>query len=129
MFQKKTGKRSRHTPARGRLDPGRDLRPRGASLGSYLISVCGSASMEGGPLVRREGFTNTPWPGGQRKYTRSCTVPLCFPAEEFINLTFGILIQEDLVLIIKKTSKKIQVTILYLIFCTLKGVINLNLAF
>lgn len=59
-------------------------------LGSYLISVCGSASMEGGPLVRRDGFTNTPWPGGQRKYTRSWTVPLCFPAEEFINITFGI---------------------------------------
>ena len=34
---------------------------------SYLIRVWGSGSMEGGPLLSREGFTNTPWPGGQRK--------------------------------------------------------------
>lgn len=47
--------------------------------GSYLIRVWGSVSMEGGPLVRRDGFTNTPWPGGQRKYTLPWTVPLCLP--------------------------------------------------
>lgn len=59
-------------------------------LGSYLIRVCGSASMEGGGhLVRRDGFTKTPWPGGQRKYTLSWTVPLCLPAgpeENFFDL-------------------------------------------
>lgn len=43
------------------------------------MRVCGSVSMEGGPLVRRDGFTKTPWPGGQRKYTLPWTVPLCFP--------------------------------------------------
>ena len=48
---------------------------------SYLIRVCGSVSMEGGPLVRRNGLTNTPWPGGQRKYTLPWTVPLCLPME------------------------------------------------
>lgn len=59
------------------------------SLASYLMRVCGSASMEGGgPLVRRDGFTKTPWPGGQRKYTLSWTVPLCFPvgAEKLCDL-------------------------------------------
>lgn len=42
----------------------------------------------GGPLVRRDGFTKTPWPGGQRKYTLSWTVPLCLPvgAEQFCDV-------------------------------------------
>lgn len=35
--------------------------------GSYLIRVWGSVSLQGGPLLRRDGFTNTPCPGGQRK--------------------------------------------------------------
>lgn len=48
-------------------------------FGSYLIRVWGSVSMEGGPLVRRDGLTNTPWPWGQRKYTLPWTVPLCLP--------------------------------------------------
>lgn len=47
--------------------------------GSHRIRVWDSVSMDGGPLVRRDGFTNTPWPGGQRKYTLPCTVPLCLP--------------------------------------------------
>lgn len=32
----------------------------GPSFESYRIRVCGSVSMEGGPRVRRDGFTNTP---------------------------------------------------------------------
>lgn len=32
MLQKKTGERSGHTPARGQLDPRRDLRPRSGGI-------------------------------------------------------------------------------------------------
>lgn len=95
---------SRHTPACGGLDP-RSSPPLRASTGSYRISVCGSASTEGGPLVRRDGFTNTPWPGGQRKYARPWTVPLCFPAEESIKVT-GQGDRHLLFIIVKKKEKE-----------------------
>lgn len=73
-FEKQTSEERKRRRRLTQVDLTLDLRancvsaiPLGSVVWSYLIIVWSSASVDGGPLLRRDGFTNTPWPGGQRK--------------------------------------------------------------